>query len=75
MNLGVLFRLALDKHTRAKQATVDSIRQLPRGGWSVRLGGRYKGFTVVGRELSEIHALIDVYFVEKLKQRRLKRTA
>jgi hypothetical protein len=71
VNVGTLLRLALDKHTRAKKAAVDSIRLVPRG-WSVRLGGRYKGFTVQAKTISEIHDLIDFYFSEKWKQRRLR---
>lgn len=73
VNLGVLFRLALDKHTRGKAAAVESIRQTPRGGWSVRLGGRVKGFTVTGKTLTELHAVITTYYDLKWKQRRLRR--
>ncbi len=74
VNVGVLFQLALERHTRAKKTVVDSIRSTPKG-WSVRLGGRYKGFTVHTKTLTEVHDLIDFYFSEKWKQRRLKRTA
>lgn len=72
VNVGTLLRLALEKHSKAKQDAVNSIRSTPRGGWEVRLGGRYKGFKVTGKTLTEIHDLINFYFAEKWKQRRLR---
>lgn len=75
VNVGTLLRLAVDRHTRAKQETIDSIRSTgATRGWSVRLGGRFKGFTVHAKTLVEMHALIDAYYQQKWAQRRLRRT-
>lgn len=77
VNFAKLLQLALERQTAAHAKALGTVREINGkmfgGAWTARVGGRYKGFRVFGKSKSEVTGLVNAYYHERWKQRRLRR--
>lgn len=62
VNIGRLFKLKAARNLAARVDALASIRELPRGGWQVRIGGRLKGRTEQFRTRPEAVAAVHSHY-------------